>query len=265
MSFSGSLSTMTRLGDVVGYPREFRELGADFLSFPVHFSAWQPCRLRTTTVLAALLLLAAQLLQAADWDFGVILQRSERLYGAMGAGRNRVIAWANLMISQGATSEEAKLRAVNDFFNKQLAFRNDAGLWMQDDYWATPVESLRQGAGDCEDYSIAKYFTLRQLGVSTEKLRITYVKALRLNQAHMVLTYYANPTAVPLVLDNLIPDIKPATQRNDLQPVYAFNADGLWVPGARGDKRVSDSKRLSRWQDVLEKMQAEGFPADGGY
>ncbi|OXM39333.1 hypothetical protein CFY91_14495, partial [Pseudomonas fluvialis] len=41
---------------------------------------------------------------------------------------------------------------------------------------------------------------------------------------------------------------------------YAFNAEGLWVPGPQGGKQVGDSKRLSRWQDLLKKMQAEGFP-----
>ena len=83
-----------------------------------------------------------------------------------------------------------------------------------------------------------------------------------LNRAHMVLTYYASPDAVPLVLDSLIDAIKPASQRTDLLPVYAFNAEGVWLPGAKGNTRVSDTKRLSRWQDVLKKMQAEGFPVE---
>jgi hypothetical protein len=78
----------------------------------------------------------------------------------------------------------------------------------------------------------------------------------------MVLTYYSSPNAEPLVLDSLIDVIKPASQRIDLLPVYAFNGEGLWLPGAKGNKRVSDTKRLSRWQDVLRKMQAEGFPAE---
>jgi hypothetical protein len=78
----------------------------------------------------------------------------------------------------------------------------------------------------------------------------------------MVLTYYASPQAMPLVLDSLIDDIRPASQRTDLLPVYSFNANGLWLPGAKGNQRVSDSKRLSRWQDVLKKMQAEGFPVE---
>lgn len=127
-----------------------------------------------------------------------------------------------------------------------------------------PVESLVKGAGDCEDYALAKYFSLRNLGVPSEKLRITYVKALTRNQAHMVLTYYATPSADPLVLDNLISDIRPASNRKDLLPVYAFNAEGLYMPGADGGKRKGDAKRLSRWQDVLQKMQAEGFAVGDG-
>lgn len=116
------------------------------------------------------------------------------------------------------------------FFNDRLLFRDDRVIWNQGDYWASPIEALRKGAADCEDYAIAKYLTLRQLGVASEKLRITYVKALRLNQAHMVLTYYPTPTAIPLVLDNLTGKIQPATQRTDLLPVYSFNGEGLWLP-----------------------------------
>ncbi|MDM8349520.1 transglutaminase-like cysteine peptidase [Pseudomonas sp. sp1636] len=56
-------------------------------------------------------------------------------------------------------------------------------MWGERDYWATPIEALVKGAADCEDYSLAKYFSLRQLGVPTGKLRLTYVKALKLNQA----------------------------------------------------------------------------------
>ena len=129
----------------------------------------------------------------------------------------------------------------------------------QQDYWATPIEFLRKGAGDCEDFALAKYFTLREMGVPANQLRITYVKALQLNQAHMVVTWYATPDAIPLVLDNLKTAILPATQRTDLLPVYAFNGEGLWLPQSGGNKRVGDSKRLSRWQDLLTRMRAEGF------
>jgi predicted transglutaminase-like cysteine proteinase len=196
----------------------------------------------------------------ADWDFTLISKRAEQLYGPLGAGRGRLDDWQRLLQEQVGVDEMAQLKAVNLFFNLRLRFRDDIDLWRVKDYWATPVEALRLGAGDCEDFAIAKYFSLRQLGVPSEKLRITYVKALRLNQAHMVVTYYAQPNAMPLVLDNLTDAIQPASQRNDLLPVYAFNAEGLWLPGSRGDKHVGDSKRLSRWQDLLRKMRAEGFP-----
>ncbi len=152
-----------------------------------------------------------------------------------------------------------KLNRVNQFFNKRLEFKDDIVVWRQQDYWATPIEFLRKGAGDCEDYAIAKYLTLREMGVPASQLRITYVKALQLNQAHMVVTWYSTPNAIPLVLDNLKDAILPATQRPDLLPVYAFNGEGMWLPQAGGNKRVGDSKRLSRWQDLLTRMRAEGF------
>ncbi|WP_197479414.1 transglutaminase-like cysteine peptidase, partial [Oleiphilus sp. HI0132] len=81
--------------------------------------------------------------------------------------------------------------------------------------WATPLEFLATNAGDCEDFSIAKYFTLREMGIPDDMIKITYVKALELNQAHMVLAYYPTPDAEPLILDNLINEIKPAGQRTD--------------------------------------------------
>lgn len=199
------------------------------------------------------------------WEFDRIIGRVERQYGDLEAVRLRLMAWESLLRDSAGLDEHQQLRAVNNFFNLQLRFGDDQTLWRQADYWATPVEALRIGAADCEDYAIAKYLSLRQLGVPSSKLRITYVKAVRLNQPHMVLTYYERPDAMPLVLDNLVGGILPASQRSDLVPVYAFNGEGLWLPGARGDKQVGDSKRLSRWQDLLKKMHAEGFPAGSGF
>ncbi|WIF65971.1 transglutaminase-like cysteine peptidase [Metapseudomonas otitidis] len=213
--------------------------------------------------MAWLLLVACALLSLlalADWDFEVILKSAEKRYGNLGPARQRILDWSDLIQRSGELPEKDKLTAVNRFFNAKLRFVDDQRNWGQNDYWATPIEALVKGAGDCEDYSIAKYFTLRRLGIPAEKLRITYVKALNYNQAHMVLTFYATPTADPLVLDNLISDIRPASQRKDLLPVYAFNAEGLYT----GGKRSGDSKKLSRWQDILQKMRAEGFPIGEG-
>ncbi|WP_193385811.1 cysteine protease LapG [Pseudomonas soli] len=201
----------------------------------------------------------------ADWDFSQISRRAQALYGPLGPGQGRIDAWQNLLSTQKQGSEMEQLQVVNLFFNKQLRYVEDIDLWHEVDYWATPVQSLIKGAGDCEDYAIAKYFSLRRIGIPAEKLRITYVKALRQNRAHMVLTYYSSPQAQPLVLDSLMDAIKPASQRSDLLPVYAFNGEGLWLTGAGGNRKVGDTKRLSRWQDLLKKMQAEGFPAEPVY
>ncbi|AFY17320.1 cysteine protease LapG [Pseudomonas sp. UW4] len=214
--------------------------------------------------LCSALLLAGVMLGSlsADWDFSLISRRAQALYGPLGEGQQRINDWQYLLASQKQIGESEQLNVVNRFFNKQLRYVEDIDLWHAVDYWETPIEALWKGAGDCEDYAIAKYFSLRHLGVASEKLRITYVKALTQNRAHMVLTYYSTPDAEPLVLDSLIDAIKPASQRKDLLPVYSFNAEGLWLPGTKGNKKVGDTKRLSRWQDVLKKMQAEGFPVE---
>ncbi len=172
--------------------------------------------------------------------------------------RERVEAWQSLIQSSQDLSDIEKLTVVNRFFNTNMLFISDLALWGKEDYWATPIEALSIGAGDCEDYSIAKYFTLKKLGVDEDKLRITYVKAIKIGQAHMVLTYFENKRATPLVLDNLDTEIKPANLRTDLIPVYSFNGDGLWLAKSRGEgKRVGSASRLSLWEDLEQRMQAD--------
>lgn len=169
--------------------------------------------------------------------------------------RQRVESWQNLINSSQSFNDLEKLELVNQFFNSKVIFANDIAVWRKEDYWATPLEFLSKGAGDCEDYSIAKYFTLKELGVDEQKMRITYVKAVKLDQAHMVLTYFENKRAIPLVLDNLDIDIKTATLRKDLVPVYSFNGDGLWLAKSRGDgNRVGNASRLSLWEDLAARM-----------
>ncbi len=129
----------------------------------------------------------------ADWDFSQISRKATAVYGPLGQGQQRIDAWQRLLVSEKQVSEQEQLKVVNLFFNKQMTYVEDIDLWHVVDYWETPVEALWKGAGDCEDYAIAKYFSLRHLGVSSDKLRITYVKALRQNRAHMVLTYYSSP------------------------------------------------------------------------
>ncbi len=182
-----------------------------------------------------------------------LLAKIEQKHGKEAS--DRIEQWQKLMRTAKTLPEAEKLKRVNDFFNQQIEFVDDIYLWGENDYWATPMEFLFQGAGDCEDYAIAKYFTLIELGVAEKKMRIMYVKALRLNQAHMVLTYYPTPRAVPAVLDNLIPEIKSATKRTDLLPVYSFNGSGLWLAKSKGrGKRVGGASRLSLWTELKQRM-----------
>lgn len=191
-----------------------------------------------------------------------------QLFARFGAGRVDLLnSWIRLLaVTGGLPREEDKLRRINDFFNQNITFDEDANVWQRSDYWATPLETIARGRGDCEDFAIAKYFSLRLSGVALSKLRLVYVKA-RLTtefgdvpQAHMVLAYYARPTAEPLVLDNLQAGIRPAAQRPDLQPVFSFNSEGVFA-GAAGTQPASAGGvgRLSRWQDLLLRARAEGF------
>jgi len=174
--------------------------------------------------------------------------------------RQRVLVWNELIIANRHLEEIDKLKKVNEFFNK-LDFVNDIDHWGKEDYWATPLQMLTSNGGDCEDFSIAKYFTLREMGVPADRMRLTYVKALELNQAHMVLTYYSSPDAEPLILDNLVAEILPSSKRDDLLPVYSFNGNGLWLAKSRGtDQRIGHSSRLSRWKEVIAKISDEQIP-----
>ena len=171
-----------------------------------------------------------------------------------GQAKQRLLDWQSLINDDQSSNDLERLQKVNDFFNRQ-EFIADLLLWKDKDYWATPVEFLAQNGGDCEDFSIAKYFTLKKLGVDENKLNLTYAKAVELNQAHMVVTYYGQPEAEPLILDNLIDEIKPASLRPDLLPVFSFNGIGLWLAKERGrGKMVGSSDRYRRWQDLLNRM-----------
>ena len=166
----------------------------------------------------------------------------------------RLNQWEKIANLKQNISNANKLKLVNSFFNK-AEFISDQKHWGKEDYWATPLELLATNGGDCEDYSIAKYFTLREMGVPMDKMKITYVKAVELNQAHMVLAFYPEPGSDPLILDNLINDIRPASQRDDLLPVYSFNGEGLWLSKLRGQegKRIGGSDKLKNWQDLLTR------------
>jgi predicted transglutaminase-like cysteine proteinase len=169
----------------------------------------------------------------------------------------RLLSWESLLQNAVHGDEQALLKQVNGFINRSVRFVSDQQAWGVEDYWATPMETLTQGMGDCEDFAIAKYFSLVRMGVPSEKLRLTFVKALKQNQAHMVLAYYASPDAQPLILDNLDAQIRPASELSDLLPVYAFNDLGVFL--AKAPQRISQPPQfLSRWSELSERAMADG-------
>ena len=186
-----------------------------------------------------------------------IISRVSAFYGER-AGL-RVRAWQTLLLKERHASVMSQLNAVNQFFN-QMVFISDERLWGEKDYWETPYEFLGAGGGDCEDFSVAKYFSLLQLGIPDYKLRLVYVKALTLNEFHMVVAYYPTPSSIPLILDNLIAAIKPANERPDLLPIYSFNGSKLWIIKQQGETQlVGNADRLSLWDDLQQRMNSGRF------
>lgn len=198
----------------------------------------------------------------AGADFDRMQQLAGERYGLRAV--EAVDAWRRMLEEAASLDEQARLEPVNTFFNRRIFFDNDIAVWQQSDYWATPLETLGRAAGDCEDFAIAKYMSLRLLGVPAEKLRLIYVRAQLggpdsgVSQAHMVVGYYPDPLGEPLVLDNLIGEVRPAARRPDLFPVFSFNGEGLWVGGATASS-ADPTTRLSRWRAALERMRQEGL------
>jgi len=209
----------------------------------------------------ACLCLACLTCNAIDFDRlqSVIVQK----FG-MGSLAN-FTSWKGMMVAANGLDSEGKLKRVNEFFNRRIGWADDLTLWGISDYWATPMDTLGKGAGDCEDFAIAKYFTLINLGVPVESLRLVYVK-IKSNivdtedagKAHMVLAYYKTPDSDPLILDNQITDIKSATRRKDLTPIFSFNSEGSYL-SPNGSSESVTRVNLSRWQDLLKRSMQEGF------
>ncbi|MDP5240149.1 transglutaminase-like cysteine peptidase [Uliginosibacterium sp. 31-16] len=225
----------------------------------MRFRLWKIKDMRWRSV--ALMLLLGVSLAGAAVAPERMLQAITARFGDRGAQGFR--DWREMLAQTAALPEAEKLRRVNEFFGRHMRFLPDASVWRQVDYWATPLESLGQGAGDCEDFVIAKYFSLIELGVDRSKLRWIYVVATigvpgsGVTEPHMVLGYYATPGAEPLVLDNLTTSILPASRRPDLAPVFSFNSDGIWKQGAA--TASGSVNQLSLWRELMRKMKEEGY------
>jgi len=213
-------------------------------------------------VLIILVLFCITGIYAASCDFNKLSTLAKQRYGA--EAHQDILELQQLVNQLKTATEVEKLKQINDFFNRKINYAEDIDLWGKPDYWATPLESIGRQAGDCEDYSIAKYVFLKILNVPNDKLRLTYVRAelnfdgIRTVRAHMVLSYYPTPQSTPLILDSLKPEILSASSRSDLTPIFNFNDKGIWV-GSSSKSKGEATSHLSKWLDVLTRMQADGI------
>jgi predicted transglutaminase-like cysteine proteinase len=227
-----------------------------------------PLRKRVAAVLGAIALLfcgAAPLPAQPRAQPGFTVAATDRLIQAydkrFGAeARRRIEGWKRFAAERaaGTARDLALIEAVNAYLNR-LRFVEDQAHWGEPDYWATPAEAVGSGGADCEDYAIAKYFLLKELGVPVAQMRLVYVRAVRLNQAHMVLAYYPRPDADPMVLDNLEQAVRQASQRSDLVPVYSFNDEAIWIE-TRGQS--GSPNQIRNWTTLQQRLGRE-FAAAG--
>ncbi|PIF04926.1 MAG: transglutaminase [Arcobacter sp.] len=144
--------------------------------------------------------------------------------------RQRILLWEEMLVRAKNKKTLVKLKMVNDFFN-QITYKKDSSHWKKKDYWASPLELLATGAGDCEDYAIAKYFALRTLGIPEKKLKIAHVtlqqRDKKFDEAHTVLNYYHKSYKTAVVLDNVNKKLILATNRKDLKPIERLSTKEL--------------------------------------
>jgi predicted transglutaminase-like cysteine proteinase len=141
------------------------------------------------------------------------------------AGLCNTKAWAKLVEQLKSEDLRTKLKTVNTVMNRH-PYILDIVNWGVADYWETPFEFLRKN-GDCEDYAIAKFYALRDAGVSTDNMRIVVLNDLNLGLGHAILVVYVDGT--PLVLDNQIRQVVPAASIRHYKPVYSVNDKGWWL------------------------------------
>jgi len=174
----------------------------------------------------------------ANFTNANLIKKVEKKYNRF--AKNRFVALERAIKRAAKKGEEKKLEIINDFFN-YVPYGSDKDIYGVSDYWATPYQFLARDKGDCEDYVIAKYLTLKHLGVSTKKMFLSYVRLKGSKDAHMVLTYFKTPRSEPLILDNVNKRIFKASKRKDLTPIYNFNPNIL-----KNGKRTSAHRKWDR-------------------
>lgn len=141
------------------------------------------------------------------------------------AGKCTTGEWRQLVSRLADKPRRERIDKVNAFFNR-IPYVVDASNWGVADYWATPLQFLSR-AGDCEDYAVAKYVTLRQLGFSSDEMRVVVLDDTNLRVPHAILTVVAGDRL--LVLDNQIPDVVDSKRILHYKAIYSINENRWWL------------------------------------
>jgi hypothetical protein len=131
-----------------------------------------------------------------------------------------------LLESAKGKPEREIIRLVNSGANRLIRYASDQRAFRREDYWASPFESLKN-RGDCEDFAILKYVSLRELGFSEDRLRIVVLNDTLRGLGHAVLSVRFDNEI--LVLDNQISRPTPHFLLKHYKPVYSLNAHGRWI------------------------------------
>ncbi len=150
----------------------------------------------------------------------------------------RVMAWQATLKSSHGISPRKQIRNINRYVNN-WRYREDARNWGTSDYWATPLEFISR-SGDCEDYAIMKYVSLRALGFSADSMRMIVVHDEVRNIAHAVLAVAVEDEV--LILDNLTDAILGQQQIRHYRPYYSVNEAGLWTHHTANELLVESSR-----------------------
>ena len=138
--------------------------------------------------------------------------------------------------------DKIKVEKVNRYINKMTP-QYDAYNYKNEEYWATPFEFFSSAGGDCEDYVIAKIYSLEKLGISKKNMYMSVVKEKFIGGDHMVLSIQVDKNTPPLVLDNLSTRVLPMDKRIDLEPVFMFNEYGFYK--LENHKKLIEIKKIN--------------------
>jgi len=140
---------------------------------------------------------------------------------------HEIAAWKkDIALFKDLGTTRQKIEAVNNYINARIEYKPDSDVWGKSDYWATIAETLGKGYGDCDDYAIAKYFTLREAGIAEEAMRIVVLKDNSIDQIHAVLSVEVNGTTY--ILDNQSPYLRTDQQITFYEPIYSINETHWW-------------------------------------